>query len=203
MKSKYQYLIIIIFISCLLLGIGINKSEIDTSSKIYKNIYVEDIDISYLTSEEALNLVESKYKEKPIKLIYVDKTYVINPSDINLKFNKDKAIKEAYFFTRNDDILVNLKRKSNLRFKDKYVVKLISTYDEVKLSKLINDICKEIDIKEVNATIAVNDDGSIKRTASKHGKKVDKIKLKESIYTMITSKNIKDLKIPVNTVILK
>ncbi|WP_419743230.1 VanW family protein [Paraclostridium dentum] len=200
MKSKYQYLIIIIFISCLLLGIGINKSEIDTSSKIYKNIYVEDIDISYLTFEEALNLVESKYKEKPIKLTYGDKTYVINPSDINLKFNKDKAIKEAYFFTRNDDILVNLKRKSNLRFKDKYSINLISTYDEVKLSKLINDICKEIDIKEVNATISINDDGSIKRTKSKHGKKVDKIKLKESIYNMIANKNIKDLKIPVNTV---
>ena len=132
MKSKYQYLIIIIFISYLLLGIGVNKSEIDTSSKIYKNIYVEDIDISYLTFDEALNLVESKYKEKPIKLTYEDKTYIINPSDINLKFNKDKAIKEAYFFTRNDDILVNLKRKSDLRFKDKYIIKLIGTYDEVK-----------------------------------------------------------------------
>lgn len=200
MKFKYQYLIVIIFVSSLLLGIGIKKPEIDNSSKIYKNIYIENIDISFLTFNESLNLVESKYKEKPIKLIYEDKTYTINPEDINLEFNQEKAVKEAYFFTRNDDTLKNLKRKSSLIFKNKYNIKLVSNYDEVKLSKVINDICKEIDIKEVNATINMDDNGSIKRTKSKNGKKVDKVKLKESIYNMIISKKIDNLQIPVNIV---
>lgn len=200
MKFKYQYLIVIIFVSSLLLGMGIKKPEIDNSSKIYKNIYIENIDISFLTFNEALNLVESKYKEKPIKLIYEDKTYTINPEDINLKFNQEKAVKEAYFFTRNDDTLKNLKIKSSLIFKNKYNIKLVSNYDEVKLSKVINDICKEIDIKEVNATINMDDNESIKRTKSKNGKKVDKVKLKESIYNMIMSKKIDNLQIPVNIV---
>lgn len=200
MKFKYQYVIVVIFVSSLLLGIGIKKPEIDNSSKIYKNIYIEDIDISFLTFNEGLDLIESKYKEKPIKLISEDKTYTINPEDINLKFNQEEAVKEAYFFTRSNDTLINLKRKSSLIFKDKYNIKLVSNYDEVKLNKIINDICKEIDIKAVNATINIDDKRSIKRTKSKNGKKVDKVKLKESIYNMIISKKINNLKIPVNIV---
>ncbi|GAA0713826.1 VanW family protein [Paraclostridium ghonii] len=200
MTFKYQYLIVVIFVSSLLLGVGINKTEIDNSSTIYKNIYIEDTNVSLLTFNEALNLVQSIYKEKPIKLIYENKTYIINPEDINLKFNIEKAVKEAYFFTRNDDIINNFKRKSSLRLKNKYHIKLVSTYDEVKLSKIINDICKEIDISEVNATINIDDKGSIKRTKSKNGEKVDKIKLKESIYNLIINKKINNLKIPVNIV---
>lgn len=171
MKHKFKYLIIIVIISSFLLGFSNKSTALSKDNAIYKNIYIEDIDVSFLNMKDAINLVESKYKEKTIKLIYEDKTYTLSPKDIDLSFNIDKAVKKAFLYTRQDDIFKNVKRKSNLRLKDKNRIKLVSTYNECKLSSIINDICKDIDIEKTDATININNNGSIKRTKAKMGKR--------------------------------
>ncbi|GAA0863125.1 VanW family protein [Paraclostridium tenue] len=198
MKHKFKYLIIIVIVYSFLLGFSSKSMALSKDNVIYKNIYIEDIDVSSLNTKDAINLVKSKYKEKAIKLTYENKTYTLNPQDIDLSFNIDKAVKKAYLHTRNDDIFKNIKRKFNLRLKDKFKIKLVSTYNEYKLSSIINNICKDIDIETIDATINIDDNGSIKRTKSKNGKKVNKVKLKETIYDMIVNKNLSDISIPVD-----
>ena len=152
-----------------------------------------------MTKDEALKLVNKTYKLKPIKLKSADKTYTLSPDDINLSFNVENAVDKAYFYTKTKSTVENLKRKLNLRIKDKYIIKLIPTYDEAKLSKILNEICNDTDKEVVNATIKINDNGSIKKTKSKNGRKVDLVDLKESIYNMILYKNLKDIDVKIDS----
>ena len=171
MKHKFKYLIIIVIVSSFLLGFSNKSIALSKDNVIYKNIYIEDIDVSFLNMKDAIDLVKSKYKDKTIKLTYEDKTYTLSPKDIDLSFNIDKAVKKAFLYTRHDDIFTNVKRKFNLRLKDKFKIKLVSTYNEYKLSSIINNICKDIDIETIDATINIDDNGSIKRTKAKMVKK--------------------------------
>ena len=200
MKHKFKYLIILFMTTNLLLGVGSKNIAIPKEDTIYKNIYVEGIDISSLNLKEARNLIKSKHKEKSITLKYENNIYTLNPEDIDLSFNIDKAIKDAYSYTRTNQSFENIKRKLNLNFKNVYTVNLIPTYNESKLSNFFNTICKEIDIKEVNASIDIDDSGIIKKSPSKLGKKVNVIKLKENLYNMIMSKNLQDVEIPINII---
>lgn len=200
MMHKFKYLMVLFMTTSLLLGIGSKNTIVLKEDNIYKNIYVEGIDISSLTPKEAHSLISSKYKEKTIKLKHENNIYILNPSDIDLSFNIDKAIKDAYSYTRTNQDFENIKRKLKLNFKDVYNINLIPTYNEAKLSNFFKNICKEIDIKEVNASIDIDDNGSIKKGKSQIGKKVDIINLKETLYNMIMNKNLQDIKIPINII---
>ncbi|EPZ54070.1 hypothetical protein H477_4254 [[Clostridium] sordellii ATCC 9714] len=114
---KFKCLILLIFISSLLLGIGKKDEKLFEEDYIYKNIYIENIDVSSMTKDEALKLVNKTYKLKPIKLKSADKTYTLSPDDINLSFNVENAVDKAYFYTKTKSTVENLKRKLNLRIK--------------------------------------------------------------------------------------
>ena len=96
MTYKLKYLLILILTCSFTLGIR-NTSEASMITKdiIHKKIYIEDIDISNCTIDEAIKKVSKKYTPNPIKLTYEDKVFNFNPSDIDLNYNVDKAITEA------------------------------------------------------------------------------------------------------------
>lgn len=198
MKYKYKYLMIIIILQVFLLGIG--KTSKFNDNYIYKNIYIEDVNVSTLNIEDAYNSIQRKYKEKNINLSYDNKTYKIKPKDIDLNFNIDKAVKEAYLYTRSENSFDNIKRKISLNTNNDYTIPLVATYNEQKLTNIISKICTDININEKDATINVDETNKIIRTESKNGKEVDKIKLKENIYDMIKNKKLEDIDIPVNTI---
>ena len=192
------------FLLCILLGIsfllGMNKQENIKDKKIFKNISVENIDIGGLTYNEALKEINKHYKEKDIIISYNDKSWTLKKEEINLSYNIDKALDKAYDYTNTDNKFENIKRKSDLIFKDNYNIELKSTYNETKLSDFIENICSEIDIPVTQASIEIKDSGEIIRTPSKEGKEVLKVKLKEDIYNMICNKKIKNINLPVKTV---
>lgn len=202
MIHKFKSLCIVLLTCSFILGIGI-KSEATVSIKntIHKQIYIEDVDVSNCTIQEAIDKVSNKYKLKEITLSYEDKVFKLKPSNINLNYNIDKAVKEAYAYTRSDSKFENIKRKLNLDLSKVYTIELVATYNEAKLSDIITDICNEIDVDAINATIDIEDNGSIKTTPSSEGKKVEISKLKESIYTMISNKNLKNIDLPVKVII--
>lgn len=198
MIYKLKYLLIML-LTCSFTIATSNNIEASMSIKdvIHKKIYIEDIDISNRTIKEAINKISSKYKPIEIELTYEDKIFKLKPSDIDLSYNVDKAVKQAYNYTRTDSIFENLKRKLNLDVSKNYRIDLVATYNETKLSNFITNICKQIDIDEVDATILIEDTGAIKTTPSSEGKEVEVSKLKEDIYNMISNKQLENIKIPV------
>ncbi|MBO3446032.1 VanW family protein [Clostridium sp. CCUG 7971] len=190
----------LIFLFCLFiistLSLGMNKLEDNLDGKIFKNIYIENIDVGKMNIHEASKQISNTYKLKPINIKYISKKWTINPKDIKLDYNIDKSLQNAYSYTRSDNSKENLKRIFNLTFKEKYKIELIATYDEIALSKLIENISKEINREVKQASIQVTESSQILKTPSKEGIEVDIVKLKEEIYNMLDKKDIKEIELP-------
>ncbi|RDY22547.1 hypothetical protein CHF27_012870, partial [Romboutsia maritimum] len=181
-------------------SLGMNKHNLIEDNKIYKNIYIQNVDVGGSTLKEAKDKINNKYKLKPMKIIYKNKFWNIKPEEIDLNYNIEKALNEAYLYTRSNDKLENLKRYINLTCSKKYNINLQATYNEYKLSNVIQKISSEIDVKVKQASLKIKDSGEFVITSSKEGIEVDFIKLKEIIYNMILNKNIKDINLPINVI---
>ena len=201
---KYKFvnkftLILSLFIM-LILTTGISTKKDDFSGKIYKNIYIEELNIGKMKINEAKDVVNEKYLLKPIYIKYEDKIWCINPEDIELSYNINEAIKNAYLYTRNDNKLENIKRKCSLELNKEYNIKLNVTYNESKLSEQLSYIQRDINKQVKQATIEISDNGQMIATKSTEGLEVDIISLKEQIYNMITIKDIKNINLPVRII---
>ena len=184
----------------LILTTGISTKKDDFSGKIYKNIYIEELNIGKMKINEAKDVVNEKYLLKPIYIKYEDKIWCINPEDIELSYNINEAIKNAYLYTRNDNKLENIKRKCSLELNKEYNIKLNVTYNESKLSEQLSYIQRDINKQVKQATIEISDNGQMIATKSKEGLEVDIISLKEQIYNMIKNKDIKNINLPVKII---
>lgn len=201
---KYKFvnkftLILSLFIM-LILTTGISTKKDDFSGKIYKNIYIEELNIGKMKINEAKDVVNEKYLLKPIYIKYEDKIWCINPEDIELSYNINEAIKNAYLYTRNDNKLENIKRKCSLELNKEYNIKLNVTYNESKLSEQLSYIQRDINKQVKQATIEISDNGQMIATKSTEGVEVDIISLKEQIYNMIKNKDIKNINLPVKII---
>lgn len=198
-KTKKIYITTLIFLIGLF-SLGMSKPNQTDDGKIFKKIYIENQEVGHLTINEAKKLIYKKYPLEVIHIRYNDKNWDITPEDINLDYNIDKSIKKAYLYTRGEDNVENIKKMFNLSFKDSYIIKLHASYDESKLSKILDEICNEIDVEVVQATIKISDGSEIKTTKSKDGIEVDIINLKETIYNMIDKKNISTIELPIKII---
>lgn len=191
-------------ICCILLvsitSLGVTKSTDIEKKKISKNIYIEALNTGGMTKEECRSEILKNYKVKPIIISYKEKSWTLKPEDIDLYYDVDEAIDNAFKFTRSENNMENIKRIFNLNFKEEHVINLETNYNEVKLSEIVRNIIKEINVKVTDATIEIKDSGEIIRTESNEGLEVDIIKLKECIYDMITSHKIEEIDLPVKII---
>ncbi len=196
--KKFLLILTIVIVGSFIMGMS--KENKSSEEKIFKNIYIENIDVGSMTINEATKEIKSKCNMKPINIRYNEKVWEIKPEDINLKYNIEESISKAYNYTRSNDVKENISRIFNLSFKNRYDIKIVATYDEILLSNIISNISKEINVKVKQASLKIEDSGQVVRTESSDGKEVDIIKLKEDIYTMIDKKYIKDINLPVKTI---
>lgn len=175
--------------------ISFNKFYI-YNDKIAKNIMIESTDVSNLTKEETLAILKDEYKPQNIKLNYEGKQYKILPEDIELAYNIEEAINQAYNYTKQGSYLENIKTYF-ATIKNGKKIRINSTYNEAKLSSSIENISKKINVKTRDAKVSVDGNGNISVTPSLVGKEMDIVSNKEAIYEIIKSKNYKDLDIKV------
>ena len=190
--DKFIYLMIIMIIVFNSLGLT-SKDE----KKIYSNIKVENVDVGKLTRNEAIKKLKEIYPVENFNIIYDSETWIIKPENIDLNYNIEEKVEEAFNYTRSDSITDNIRKKTELRLKKYHNINLKATYNEVKLSEQLEVICKRINLDAVDATFCVELSGEIKRTESKEGRQVDLSRLKEDIYEMINKKKVKDINLPV------
>ena len=166
-------------------------------NNISRNIFIEGIDVSNMTKEEAIDKLKKLKVPQNINLIYKDKEYVINPNDINLNYNIEESVEKAYNYTKESTYIENVKKYFELKNNPKKI-DLKSSYDEVMLSDKLDKISKDINIDKINAKIYISDNGDISYTPSTTGKELDIAHLKESIYNSIEEKNYNDINIKVD-----
>lgn len=198
MKKNTAVMICVFIAMTFCLG---NNTIENKPEKIFRNIYIEGVDVGGLNSEECRAILNKTYPIDDIVLKYNKKSWTIKSSDINLKYDIEDALNQAIDYTRKNKKLENLKRKTNLLLNNKYVIKLKADYDDDKLNNIIDDISKDVNREVANATLAIENDGTLKKIPSKNGKQLQKEKLKKEILKMVEDKKIKALNLPIKTVI--
>lgn len=181
------------------LGVSINyfnKKYIYTNV-IAKNIFVEGIDVSNLTKEEAINYVNENVILGELQLNYNGETNVISPDEIDLKYNTSEVVDEAYHYTKTDSYFENVKRFFNLN-KNSKNLEIKSLYNENKLSEKIQNISDSINVDMKNAKVYISDSGNISVSSATIGKELDIASTKESIYDAIKNKDYKSIDLKVN-----
>ena len=181
-KAKKYKIIGLVAIICVL-GISINyfnKKYIYTDA-IAKNIFIEGIDVSNLTKEEAINYINENITPSDIQLNYDGETNIISLDEIDLKYNTSEVVDEAYNYTKTDSYFENIKRFFDLN-KNIKNLEIKSLYNENKLSEKIQSISESINVAMENAKVYISDSGNISASSATIGKELDIAATKESIY---------------------
>lgn len=203
-KPKKKYILVGFFI-ILFITIGIIFSTIFAlininNDKIISGVSISGIQVSGLSKDEAKSKIETLYqekKEKEINIKYKDYETTLNPTLLEVNYNVDKAVDEAYstgrkenIFLNNYDILFTLIGKKNIDVE--------MTINEEVTKQNIEDIGVNLPEVVIESSYSVEDDELI-ITKGKEGIVIDTDKLLESIKNELKDINIKEqiIEIPV------
>ncbi|MBC8631370.1 VanW family protein [[Eubacterium] tenue] len=185
MKRHKIYFLLIISILCYFGLIG-KSYAINKESKICKNVYIENIDVSGLTKSEAVDKINRLIcKSNNINLFYKDKNYNLKLEDIGFYYKVEEVIKKAYEVGRNKDILSDIKTKMNLYLGEKVNFKLYVGYEKNKLETYIFNLAKDIYVSPIDSEIKLNEN-KFKVSYEKNGIEVNK----KELFTLLDKKII-------------
>ena len=203
-KSKKKYVMLGIIIGIFLV-VGILLSTIFAlvninNEKIISGVSISGVDVSGLSKEEAKGTIESLYhvkKEKEIGLKYEDYEASLNPTLMEVNYDINKAIEEAYqigrkenIFFSNYDILFTLIGKKNINVD-------MSSNEEVT-KQTINNISANLPGVVVDSNYSIEEDELI-ITKGKAGIVIETDKLIEKVKERLNEVNSKEdfIEIPV------
>lgn len=187
-------LLLIIMFSTIFALINVN------SNKILKGIFIEDIEVSDLTKEEAQKMFEeliSKKMENEIVFKYKELETPITYEALEVKFDIENAIEQAY----------NIGKDENLFENNFNILKTWINGEKVKLDHSIDkDVIRQVseNINNTSEDAVVEpsyyiEDNNIIITAGKNGIKVDEDMLKQEVdkNISINSDNSVVIEVPV------
>lgn len=199
LNSKNKKILIISI--CILIAIILLLSTIFSllninSTRITSGIKINQIDVSKLYKEEAKQKISEIIEEKIDKDINItakDFEYQIKLSQIEVNYDIDTAIEEAYGIGRNSNIF-----KNNFKIIESKLfgcnINLNYTYNEESLNKLLDDIASKVPNPVIEPNYYIEGEKLIVSKGSK-GNSIDKDKLKEEIVNRILTDNEEDINI--------
>lgn len=170
-KLLYSAVVAVLTLAIVLLILA----YIFTGDTLRKGIMIEQTDISWLSTEEAKNLVTENlgknYPGESITLIYGERQWILKLSDIDYSFLVDDAIKQAYLIGRTGSLLQKV-YNSVFLFLNGQQLEVGVNYNKDKLQSFLKKIKNECDSIEKNAEMAYVQ-GAIKFTHENLGRKLD------------------------------
>ncbi|MEA5009915.1 VanW family protein [Clostridium tyrobutyricum] len=154
--------------------------------KIYPEVWVGDINIGGKTKEEAEEAIIAKHNtliaEKIINVKIKDKSYSIDTSKLDMKYDYDRVIDEAFKLGRTNNIF---KKYSYIKSPEKIDFKLNHTYNLTEVDSTIKKIESENNSSPVDASISKSSSGDFIIKAEEYGYQLDSKKLEEDIKTKL------------------
>ena len=189
------FLFIVVFIFFITLLIHTNDGY------IYRNVSINNTDVSGLTKSDATELLENKFKLEDLKIHYQDKIWKEKFSNLGFYYDIKKAVDDAYDIGRADTILNNTIDIIGLYIGSNQDVHMGYVKDNDKLKSVIKRISEYIDSEPVQAVIDANR-GKIKIKAGKDGKRVKQEELFKNIENTVStsSSNSIDVDIPIDII---
>lgn len=198
---KTNFLNFLIFLGTLLLTVSsiLLAYTIAYNGKVYPNITVNGTSISGNTQDKAvLILLNKTVPVSELTLVYQDQAFKIKGEDINLSYDIDKSVNNAYGLVRTGNFPVDLFNKTALLFRP-VNLPLVYSIDESKLTKIISIIAGQISIDPVDPSVSMSGNNIIVNKGLP-GKEVDQVRLTEDIKKNISLNSSTQIQIPVNSV---
>lgn len=179
-KKVLTVLLLLILVILVVIIFSIIFSLMNANNKnIIQGVYINNIDVSNLSENEAMEILEQKLndnKKNYIIVKYNNYTRNIKLQDINGKFNIEDAVNNACNIGKDKDIIQNnYKILSTMIFKNK--IEANFTYDEELLQKMINEISLEIPEMAINSSYIIDGDNLIIKNGT------EGLKIQESTFT--------------------
>lgn len=170
----------------------LHKEQKGAISVINQGVYIENISLGGKKLSEAEALIQEKYGStlisKKIQIEASNKTYVLDFSRLEAKYDIDKVAAEAFNYGKEENFLEKLINKKSGERKDFH---LSFTYNSKPIDELIDKIEKEINKNAVDAKISITN-GQVKITPEVEGIKLQKDKLREAIVAQINGEISKE-----------
>ena len=187
-------IIFALFFSTIFALININNE------KLISGISIEGIDVSGLSKDEAKAKLENIYNEKKaqeIKLKYEDYESTLNPTIMEVNYDIEKAINDAYLTGRSDNIFINNYQILSTLISKKDI-NVDMTLNEDVTKQTIQDMEANLPGVVVESTYAVEDDELI-ITKGKEGISIETDKLLNLVKDRLNNINLNDeyIEIPV------
>ena len=193
---------LLVFITLIIIAFGgFTLYNYKHNSLISKGVYINTIDVSNLTKEQAKEKLENYYANQlsnDITLVYNDYKSFIKPSEIDLSYDINSAIEKAYSYGKDGNV-----------FQDNYHVLLsminniniIPTYtlNDESLTKILNNMSTELPDALVESSNYVEGNNLI-ITKGKKGSVVDTIETINNIKIKIADLSYINSTIPLNVV---
>ncbi|MBP3475061.1 MAG: VanW family protein [Lachnospiraceae bacterium] len=155
---------------------------------IESGIYVNDINLSGMTAEEARDKIEAyveSFRDMEITLYAVDgEAIVTTAADLGLTWGNEEILDEAVSFGRDGDILQCYKELKDLEYKNK-VYRVSFDFDKNKIKTLIEENAEQYNQEAVNATLTKTDAG-FEITEGQAGIVIDTQASVDAVYNHLT-----------------
>ncbi len=131
--------------------------EISYSDKIYPGVYVDRVDLSGLTVEEAQQkLVEALpyAREGLLQFMYGEQVWSVHPVDLGYVIDPVSSAQAAYRVGRSDWLLTNLSTQAQAWFNG-ISISPVSIYEEQMAQLFLDEIASEINQPLIEATLGL------------------------------------------------
>lgn len=156
--------------------------------KIESGIYVEDIDLSGMTKDQARQEIEdyvAGFGGARITLHVNDVGEIVTTAaELGLKWGNDDILEEAVNFGRDGDIFSCYRELKNLEFKNK-VYRVRFDFDQADIRSLIEENAGQYNQEAVNATLQKTEEG-FSVTEGQTGRVIDTEASVQSVYDYLT-----------------
>lgn len=200
-KKNLSIIAAIILTLIIIASIGIKSfnNKYIYNGKIATNMYIGNVNVSDLTPNEAKVAVANEYKPKSIDVDYNDKNFIINPNQIDLKYDVDKFVDNAYKFNKTDSYFKNVERVIALQRGKKEVIAINPTYNEKKLDSALDEISNKANKKVADAKLYISDSGSFNITPEVIGQELDKKSSKENIKKYLSENKFSGMELSIKS----
>lgn len=164
------------------------------NNKIIKGVMVENISLEGLTIDEAIQLLNDKLNnnlEREILLSADGQEYSIMPAQIDVSYNIDEIVNQAYNIGRTGNIIQN-NFEILKTFFNKKNMQINIKYDEQALDEILNDISTKLEDAMIDNTYCIENDKLI-ISRGKSGLALNIEKAQEDILREIKEKSNKKI----------
>jgi len=188
-KKNTTVIILSVFIAVMLLTASILAFIALQYGYIYKGVHIYDMDVSGMSRQELLQLLESRYSMPASDLSITLKTPLaeleISYPELGVHYDVEAAVEAAYSLGRTGNIFVRLYDIARAGLGGiSYTVP--QSYNEEKLDEFISRF-SEMAFRPVSeGSLLISDDKVILRSGS-HGESIDKAEAKLKVIEMIKS----------------